>query len=473
MLYIIKVKLYYKTMSEISTQTVENAVYRLCFEANTCLNKRVYKQIFDEYELSNGENRQTLTLILKNAKIAYEKKMPLCQDTGQVIVFLEIGQDVTLRGKYINDAINDGIKRCYEENFFRKSTVKNAVFDRTNTNSNTPAIIHTKITQGDEIKISVLIKGAGSENKTGLKMELPTAGEEEIIKAVGDIVLSADENACPPMFIGVGAGSSADMALIMSKEALISEDFSNEEMQLGKKIKNYINSNSIKKYGRNFVLDVKIKTNATHIASLPIGVTINCHSNRYSKCTIKGENVVYEHETPDFKEIEENHLTVKEIHAEDIEAVKALKKGDKILLSGEIYVARDMAHKRLLELIEQNKPLPIEIKDKIILYAGPCPAKTGEIIGSIGPTTAGRMDKYAVKLYDMGLLATIGKGGRSKETTEAVKRNNAKYFTITGGIAALLAQKIKKCEIVAFNALGTEALYKIFVEKLLLKVDID
>ncbi len=466
MLYIIKVKLYYKTMSEISTKTVENAIYKLCFEANTRLNKRVYNQIYEEYELSTAENRQILEQILKNAKIAYEKKMPLCQDTGQVIVFLEIGQGAVLRGKYINDAINDGIKRCYEENFFRKSVVKNAVFERTNTKTNTPAIIHTKVVQGDEIKISVLIKGAGSENKTGLKMELPTAEEEEIIKAAGDIVLSAGENACPPMFIGVGAGLSADMALVMSKEALISEDFSNEEIQLGEKVKDYINSNSIKRYGRNFVIDVKIKTNATHIACLPIGVTINCHSNRYSKCTIRGENVVYEHETPDFKEIAETNSSVKEVRADDFETIRALKKGDKILLSGEIYVARDMAHKRLLELIEPKKPLPIEIKDKIILYAGPCPAKTGEIIGSIGPTTAGRMDKYAVKLYDMGLLATIGKGDRSKETIESITKNNAKYFTLTGGIAAYLAQKIKKCEIIAFKDLGTEAVYKICVDKL-------
>ena len=123
-------------------------------------------------------------------------------------------------------------------------------------------------------------------------------------------------------------------------------------------------------------------------------------------------------------------------------------------------------------MLDNGEKLPIEIKDKIIFYAGPCPAKEGEVIGSIGPTTSGRMDKYATELYNMGLLATIGKGNRNEEVNRAIKETKAKYFTVIGGVAALLADMVKKSEIVAFEELGAEALYKLSVEKFPLKVEI-
>ncbi len=472
MLYIICVKLYHLIMSEVSTELIKEAVYNLCFEANTCLDKRIYDKIYGVYTSKTCIYKDIASDILKNAQIAYETKLPLCQDTGMVIVFLEIGQEVKLQGEYIENAVNSAVEKCYRDNCFRKSIVKNAVFDRTNTQTNTPIIIHTKIVRGDEVKIGVLIKGAGSENKTKLTMLLPTANEEEIIKTCADMVISSGENSCPPLFIGIGAGSSADNALIMSKEALLSDDFTEKEISFAEKIKNYINSKSPKKYGNQYVLDVKLKTSSAHIACLPVAVTINCHSYRISKCSISKNTIKYEHQTPEFIEMPAGSEKIKEVFTDDIEAIRNLKEGEKILLTGEIYVARDMAHKKLAELIEQNKPLPVEIQDKIIFYAGPCPAPDGCVIGSIGPTTAGRMDKYAVKLYEMGLLATIGKGGRSIETEKIIQKNTGKYFTLTGGIAALLAQKVKKSEIIAFDDLGAEAVYKIYIEKFPLTVEI-
>ena len=447
-------------MIEVSTELIKNAVYNLCFEANTCLDDRVYSKILSAY---NSSNDKILKTILQNAKISYETKKPLCQDTGQVLVFVEIGQNVKLTGEFINSAINSAVEQCYIENFFRKSVVKNAVFDRTNTKNNAPAIIYTKIVEGDEIKIKVLIKGAGSENKSKLEMMLPTASEDEIITCCGDMILSAGENACPPMFIGIGIGGTADKASIISKEVLVNEDFTNEEIKLASKIKDYVNSKS----RNNYVLDIKLKAIATHIACMPVSITINCHSDRTSTCTIKNGEITYEHQTPYFINFEDSEET-KEVFANDIETIKALKQGEEIILTGEIYVARDMAHKRMIEA----DVLPIDIKDKIIFYAGPCPNKPNEAIGSVGPTTASRMDKYSVELYNKGLLATIGKGSRNEDVKTAIKQNNAKYFTVIGGVAALLSDKVKSAEIIAYEDLGAEALYKLYVEKFPIKVEL-
>lgn len=447
-------------MSEISTELIKTAVYQLCFEANTCLNESVYSKILEAYKNSNDK---ILKAILQNAKVAYETKRPLCQDTGQVIVFVEIGQEVHLTGDFIENAVNCAVEKCYEENFFRKSVVENAVFDRTNTKTNVPAIIYTKIVEGEEVKIKVLIKGAGSENKCRLEMMLPTASEEEIISRCAELILSAGENACPPMFVGIGIGATADRASLLSKEVLLEENFTQEEKCLALKIKDYVNS----KRRNNYVLDVKLKAVATHIACMPVAVTINCHSDRFSRCTISNGKINYEHKTPAFIDFEEKD-DLKEVFADDVKAIRALKAGEEVLLTGEIYVARDMAHKRMTE----EKVLPIEIKDKIIFYAGPCPNKPNEIIGSIGPTTASRMDKYAPALYKNGLLATIGKGDRNKEVEQTIKENGAKYFTVVGGVAALLATRVKSAETLAYKDLGAEALYKIYVGKFPVKVAI-
>lgn len=465
-------KLYHLIMSEISTELIKKAVYKLCYDANICLNEEVYSKVLNAYKtIDRIETKNILKSILQNAKIAYEKKRPLCQDTGQVIVFVEIGQNVKLTGNYIEDEINSAVEQCYKDNFFRKSVVLNSVFDRTNTKSNTPAIIYTKIVEGNDISLKVLIKGAGSENKTKLEMMLPTSSEKEVIKCCGDIVLSAGENSCPPMFIGIGIGSTADKASIMSKQALIKNDFSEDEKKLANKIKDYINTKAPIKYSDSYVLDVKVLTSATHIACMPVCVTINCHSDRTAECYITNENIEYKNTVPQFINFEvEDKL--KEIEADDIESIKALKKGEEILLTGEIYVARDMAHKRLNELLISGQDLPFNLENKIIFYAGPCPNKPNEVIGSIGPTTASRMDKYAVSFYNQGIIATIGKGSRSKEVEDVIKKNGVKYFTVTGGIAALLAEKVVSSEIVAFENLGAEAVYKLQVKKFPLRVEL-
>jgi len=155
------------------------------------------------------------------------------------------------------------------------------------------------------------------------------------------------------------------------------------------------------------------------------------------------------------------------------EKVKTLKAGDRVLISGVIYTARDAAHKKMVELLEENKPLPIDVKDAIIYYVGPSPAKPGKVIGSAGPTTSYRMDPYAPRLLDLGLRGMIGKGSRSKEVIESIKKNCAVYFAAIGGAAALMAKSIKEAEVVAYDELGSEAVRKLRVEDLPVMVVVD
>jgi len=155
------------------------------------------------------------------------------------------------------------------------------------------------------------------------------------------------------------------------------------------------------------------------------------------------------------------------------EELETLRAGDSVVLTGTIYTGRDAAHKRLCQLINENKPLPIELKNQVIYYAGPCPAKPGEAIGSCGPTTSYRMDSYAPMLIDLGLIGMIGKGPRSEEVIKAIQRNGGVYFAATGGAGALIASCVKSSEVIAFEDLGTEAMRRLEVENMPLIVAVD
>lgn len=434
----------------INSKTIENAIYELCVSANTNLSG--FEEILQAYQIEgNQEKKQNLGLILKNAQIAFDKKEPLCQDTGQVLVFLKIGQNVQIEGDLITTSINKGIKKAYEDNFYRKSVVKDAL-DRINTKDNTPAIIYTEIIAGNKIEINLLIKGAGAENMSEFKMLSPTASEDEIAGFVIDVVEKSGTNACPPLFVGIGIGGTLEYAGLLSKKALIEGQSNN----LTEKIKQKSDK----------ILDIKILTAATHIACMPIAVTLNCHSSRHAKCEIIENKVKFFKKdlTPELSIEADNYSDYKKINTEEIEKIKSLKKDEKILLSGEIFTARDAAHKRLVEMIKNKEPLPLDLENKIIFYAGPCPCDSSKIIGSIGPTTASRMDKFASILYENGVIATIGKGERSKDI-------GGIYLSMLGGVACYIAQKVTKNEMIAFEELGAEAIYKLEVNDLPLRVE--
>lgn len=460
----------------INVKIIEDAIYNLCVQANTILPDDVFTKILDTYNSEkNPDAKQALGLILENAKMAYEKKMPLCQDTGQVLVFVK-GSSKYIPDN-INEIINDSVSKAYEENFYRKSVVKNALFDRTNTKTNTPCIIYTEITNKGELEIELLLKGGGSENVCTVSMLSPTASEDELVEFVISTIKKAGAKACPPYFIGIGIGGTMEYAGILSKKALLlEENIDKNHKNLAEKIKkesNELNIGAAGLGGASTVLNVKILTDFTHIACMPVSITINCHSDRHAKCLIKENeiNYFYQAKVKNYISEEPDFSDFIKVHTSDIEKLKSLKQGQKVLLSGEIYTARDMAHKRLVEMIERGEKLPFDLKDKIIFYAGPCPCSNECIVGSIGPTTSSRMDKYAPILYKNGILATIGKGERSEEVKETIKQVGGFYFTAIGGIACYLSGKILSNFLIDFEDFGTEAIYKLGIENLPLRVD--
>lgn len=478
----------------IDAKKIEEIVYGLCVEANTVLPEDVFDKILNAYETETNEDaKQALGLILTNAQMAAEKKMPLCQDTGQVLVFVK-GRNIPAS---INEIINKTIEKAYKENYFRQSVVKNALFDRANTKTNTPCIIYTEVADC-ELEIELLLKGGGSENVCATQMLSPTASEDEIVDFIVSVVKKAGSKACPPYFIGVGIGGTMEYAGILSKKALLLEENVDENHKnLAKKIQAAVNALGIGAVGlggASTALDVKIITDFTHIACMPVSVTLNCHSMRHAKWKGKGKREKErEYPSPEFQvllprteilpsptrgegtnppfTIHNSSFTLS-VHSSDINALKAIKQGENILLSGEIYTARDMAHKRLLEMMKKGEKLPFELKDKIIFYAGPCPCSENCVVGSIGPTTSSRMDKFAPVFYKKGILATIGKGERSQEVQDTIKETGGLYFTVIGGIACYLSEKFKKKELIAFEDLGAEAIYKFEVENLPLRLDL-
>ncbi|MFA6990265.1 MAG: fumarate hydratase [Candidatus Gastranaerophilaceae bacterium] len=471
----------------IKTILIQEAVENLCLQANLYLSKDVYSAFYKAYvKETNSKAKNVLLQILTNAKLAAEFGKPLCQDTGIVVVFLEIGQDVVLTGEYVEDSINQAVLNCYKQNYFRKSIVNCPYSERKNTKTNTPAIIHTKIVYGDNIKISVAIKGGGSENMSALKMLNPTDEEDRIIDFVVKTVKNAGIKSCPPVRIGIGIGGSFEQSAILSKKALLEkiktpealQNLSDDNSKLEYKILqslNRLNIGPMATGGEFTCYGVNILSRPCHIASMPVAVNINCHSSRHACCVISENKITYNDKDFEynFEEISDVNLNIKELKLDDISAMRSLKKGDEVYITGTLYTARDVAHKKLVEMIKNKEKLPFDIKNKTIFYAGPCPAKPGEIIGSIGPTTSSRMDKFSPVLYDNGVIATIGKGERNEDVVNAIKKNKALYFSITGGVAVLLSQKIKKAEIIAFPELESEAIYKLEVEKLPVVVEID
>lgn len=275
-------------MRIIDSNQITNAVKEMCIEANYNLSsdmKDVINNSLSQEESPIG--KQIVNQLIENMSIAKEELIPICQDTGMVIVFIKIGQEVFINGKYIEDAINDGIKLGYEEGYLRKSVVKDPIL-RVNTKDNTPGIIHYEVIPGDKIEITVAPKGFGSENMSRVYMLKPSDGVEGIKLAVLETVKLAGPNACPPIVVGIGIGGSFEKAALLAKSALTRnvnehnklEHIKELEIELLKDI-NKLGIGPAGLGGRITALGVNILTYPTHIAGLPVAINICCHVNRH------------------------------------------------------------------------------------------------------------------------------------------------------------------------------------------------
>jgi len=280
-------------LREIDAKQITETVAQMCKEAAYYLPKDVYEGLKRGRETEKSPvGQNVLDQIIKNAEIARAEDRPYCQDTGMTIVFLEVGQDLHITGGLLEDAINAGIAKGYTEGYLRKSVVAEPLFNRVNTKDNTPGVIYTKIVPGDKLKITVAPKGFGSENKSGVKMLVPADGVEGVKKAVMDIILHASMNPCPPMVVGVGIGGTMDRAALLSKKALTrSIDERNpmpEYAKLEGELLELINQTGIGPQlgGTTSALAVNVEWGPTHIAGLPVAVTICCHAMRHASRTL-------------------------------------------------------------------------------------------------------------------------------------------------------------------------------------------
>ena len=280
-------------MRTINVEEITKNVKEMCIEANHFLSKDMDCAMKNAASTEKSPlGKQILNQLQDNLQIAAEDMIPICQDTGMAVIFIEVGQEVNFEGGMLEDAINEGIRQGYVEGYLRKSVVKDPII-RENTKDNTPGIIHYKIVEGDQVKIKVAPKGFGSENMSGVKMLKPADGIEGVKDAVLTAVKDAGPNACAPMGVGVGIGGTFEKCALMAKEALTREVGSHSEIpyvkDLEEELLEKINKLGIGPGGlggSTTALAVNINTYPTHIAGLPVGINICCHVNRHVIRTI-------------------------------------------------------------------------------------------------------------------------------------------------------------------------------------------
>jgi len=436
--------------------------------------------------------KNAIAQILINSKMAALGQRPMCQDTGIVNIFVEVGMDITWDAELsLEDMINEGVRRAYTnpENPLRASIVKDPLFSRENTRDNTPANIHMKIVKGDKVNFIVAAKGCGSENKAKFAVLQP---DDSLTDWVLRTVPTMGAGWCPPGLIGIGVGGTAEKSMLMAKQSLMdpiditkisekSDPTNIEKLRLD--LFNKINDLGIGAQGLGgltTVLDVKIKDYPTHAASQPVAMIPNCAATRHLHFSLDGSGVA---ELPDvdmsvYPDLEMDYSKYKHVDLNSLtrEQMGDWNIGDTLLLTGTIITGRDAAHKRLKQMLDSGEGLPkgVDFDNRFIYYVGPVDAVGDEVIGPAGPTTATRMDCFSDMMLDnTGILGMIGKAERGEATTQSIKKHKASYLIAVGGAAYLISKSIKKAKKLAFEDMGMEAIYELEVKDMPVTVAVD
>lgn len=446
--------------------------------------------ILDDAEASQNDRMVALTL-LKNADIASAGLLPFCQDTGTAIVMGKKGQQVYTQG---NDkkAISRGVYLAYTENNLRYS--QNAALDmftEKNTGTNLPAQIDLYATQGDEYRFLFIAKGGGSANKSFLYQETRAIlNPKSLVSFLSEKMKTLGTAACPPYhltFVIGGTSAEDTMKHVKLASTRYYDNLPTSGNELGRAFRDLeLEAQMLEEArrtgigaqfgGKYFALDTRVIRLPRHGASLPVGIGVSCSADRQAKAKITKEGIFIEKlETEPYKFIPEGMRTTQDTDAVKIDLNKPMSEIRKelsqypvttrLLLNGPIIVARDIAHAKLKERLESEGKLPDYFVNHPVYYAGPAKTPAGMPSGSFGPTTAGRMDSY-VDLFQShgGSLVMLAKGNRGKQVTEACKKHGGFYLGSIGGPAAILAKEsIKKMEVVEYQELGMEAVWKIEV----------
>ncbi|MFA0094587.1 fumarate hydratase [Vibrio splendidus] len=437
--------------------------------------------------------KDAIAQILINSRMSAEGHRPICQDTGIVTCFVNIGMDVRWEtDQTVQQMVDEGVRQAYNnpDNPLRASVLMDPAGKRINTKDNTPAVVHINMVPGNKVEIQIAAKGGGSENKTKMVMLNPS---DDIAEWVEKTLPTMGAGWCPPGMLGIGIGGTAEKAAVLAKESLmehidiqelIDKGPENAEEELRLDIFNRVNKLGIGAQGLGgltTVVDVKIKTAPTHAASKPVCLIPNCAATRHVHFTLDGSGPA-ELTPPKLEEwpditweagVNTRRVNLDEITKEDVQEWKT---GETVLLSGKILTGRDAAHKRIQGMLESGEGLPegVDLKGKFIYYVGPVDAVRDEAVGPAGPTTSTRMDKFTdMMLEETGIMGMIGKAERGPATVESIKQHKSVYLMAVGGAAYLVAKAIKKARVVAFEDLGMEAIYEFEVEDMPVTVAVD
>ncbi len=437
--------------------------------------------------------KDAMAQILVNSRMCAEGHRPICQDTGAVVVFLEVGMDVRWDATLsVEQMVNEGVRRAYThpDNVLRASMVSDPLGTRKNTRDNTPAIIHTELVPGGHVEVKLAAKGGGSENKSRFTILNPS---DSLVDWVLRTVPTLGAGWCPPGMLGIGVGGTAEKAMLLAKEALM-EPIDIDELQargpktrleeLRLELYDKVNALGIGAQGLGgitTVLDVKIRDFPTHAASLPVGLIPNCAATRHVEFTLDGSGpaVLTPPRLEDWPQVTwEAGGDARRVNLDTVtkEEIATWQPGDRLLLNGRLLTGRDAAHKRIADLLAKGEPLPagVDFTNRFIYYVGPVDPVRDEVVGPAGPTTSTRMDKFTeMMLGRLGLVGMVGKSERGPTAIESIKKHGAAYLMAVGGAAYLVAKAIRGARMIAFEDLGMEAIREFVVEDMPVTVAVD
>ncbi|APP77247.1 fumarate hydratase [Xanthomonas vesicatoria ATCC 35937] len=435
--------------------------------------------------------KDAIAQILINSRMCAEGHRPICQDTGIVTVFLEIGMNVRWDDATmgVEDMVNEGVRRAYNhpDNKLRASVLADPAGKRANTKDNTPAVVNVKIVPGDTVDVIVAAKGGGSEAKSKFAMLNPS---DSIVDWVLKTVPTMGAGWCPPGMLGIGIGGTAEKAMLLAKEALMepidivdlqARGASNRAEELRLELYEKVNALGIGAQGLGgltTVLDIKVKDYPTHAANLPVALIPNCAATRHAHFTLDGSGPVMldPPSLEDWPKLTYNPTNALRVNLDTItrEEVASFKPGEVVLLNGKLLTGRDAAHKRMIDMLNKGEPLPVDFTNRFIYYVGPVDPVRDEVVGPAGPTTATRMDKFTRQMLEQtGLLGMVGKSERGDAAIDAIRDNKAVYLMAVGGSAYLVSKAIKAARVLAFEDLGMEAIYEFEVKDMPVTVAVD
>ncbi|MGB6691320.1 MAG: fumarate hydratase [Terracidiphilus sp.] len=439
--------------------------------------------------------RDAMAQILINSRMCAEGHRPICQDTGIVNAFVKVGMDVRFAAAPgspladLQEMVDEGVRRAYldPDNKLRASLQADPAGKRVNTKDNTPAAVFVELVRGDKVEVTVAAKGGGSEAKSKFAMLNPS---DSVVEWVLKTVPTMGAGWCPPGILGIGIGGTAEKAMLLAKESLmdpidiqdlIARGPQTTTEKLRVEIYDKVNRLGIGAQGLGgltTVLDVKVVDTPAHAANLPVAMIPNCAATRHAHIVLDGSGPVFldPPDLSDWPQLTYDVSGARRVNLDTATRAEAAtwKPGEVLLLTGKLLTGRDLAHKRMSDMLNRGEKLPVDFRDRFIYYVGPVDPVRDEVVGPAGPTTATRMDKFTRQmLAETGLLGMVGKAERGPAAIDAIREFGAVYLMAVGGAAYLVSKAIYGSRLLAFGDLGMEAIFEFDVKDMPVTVAVD